>query len=90
MNFKVGDVVTRLSHNSDCEFVIYKIKDNIAFLKGKCTRLNADAPLIDLKLSEKRNDLNNNLNFLIICLNFGRLTFSCVFSTRFFLEKYYI
>ena len=62
MNFKVGDVVTRLSHNSDCEFVIYKIKDNIAFLKGKCTRLNADAPLIDLKLSEKRHDLNNNLN----------------------------
>ena len=60
MNFKVGDVVTRISHGSDCEFVIYKIKENIAFLKGKCTRLNADAPLTDLKISEKRNNLNND------------------------------
>ena len=52
MNFKIGDIVSRKSYNNDCVFVIYKIKDGIAFLKGKCKRLNADAPLSDLKINE--------------------------------------
>ena len=58
MNFKIGDIVSRKSYNNDCVFVIYKIKDGIAFLKGKCKRLNADAPLSDLKINENRDDIN--------------------------------
>ena len=58
MNFKIGDIVSRKSYNNDCVFVIYKIKDGIAFLKGKCKRLNADAPLSDLIINEIRDDIN--------------------------------
>ncbi len=56
MNFKIGDVVTRNSHNNDLEFVIVYIDyvKQIAILKGKAIRLNADAKLSDLKESERR------------------------------------
>lgn len=56
MDWIVGDTVTRISHNNDCEFVIKYIdtEQKIALLKGKCVRLNADAPLSDLKEANDR------------------------------------
>lgn len=56
MNFKVGDHVTRDSYDNDIVFVIIRIKDNIALLKGFDLRLIADSPLSDLKISEERED----------------------------------
>lgn len=46
--FKVGDLVTRRSYNSDVIFRIQKIEDNIAILRSYRIRLMADAPLYDL------------------------------------------
>lgn len=62
MEIKVGDVVTRKSHKNDCEFVVKFIDKNkkIAILKGKCLRLNADAPLDDLEISDKRAGIEEN------------------------------
>ncbi len=56
MDFNIGDVVTRKSHNHDCEFIIAKVnkEKRVAVLKGKCIRLNADAPFDDLEISDKR------------------------------------
>ncbi len=50
---KTGDLVTRYKYNHDVVFKIVKIENNVAFLKGECVRLSADAPLSDLKLYEK-------------------------------------
>lgn len=52
MLFKIGDLVTRKSHNHDMVFRITDIKDNIVFLKGYNVRLIADSPLEDLTLCE--------------------------------------
>lgn len=78
MEFQIGDIVTRISHNKDCQFVIKKIDWNkkVALLKGKCVRLNADSPLTDLELSENRDvDNSINLNLPIFTANtiFGRI-----------------
>lgn len=61
MDFKVGDIVTRISHHNDYEFVIKSIdkSKNIVLLKGKEIRLNADAPISDLKHSDKRGFAQN-------------------------------
>lgn len=53
MNFKIGDLVTRISHNHDVVFKITDIIDNIAFLKGIDMRLYADSPVNDLVLFEQ-------------------------------------
>lgn len=53
--FKVGDLVTRISHNNDVLFKIEKIIDNIAYLKGINVRLCADSDINDLILSESNN-----------------------------------
>ena len=50
---KIGDLVTRYKHNHDVVFKIINIEGSVAFLKGECVRLSADAPIGDLKLYEK-------------------------------------
>ena len=51
--FKVGDLVTRISHNNDVVFKIEKIIDNNAYLKGVNVRLCADSEVSDLLLVTK-------------------------------------
>ena len=54
--FKVGDLVTRVSHESDVVFKIDKIIDNIAYLKGVNVRLCADSDISDLVLVTSKDD----------------------------------
>lgn len=51
--FKVGDLVTRISHGNDVVFKIEKIIDNNAYLKGVNVRLCADSNVSDLLLVTK-------------------------------------
>lgn len=55
--FKVGDLVTRYSHNNDVIFKIYKIEDDIVYLKGVNVRLYADSEKTDLLIV---NDYKDN------------------------------
>ncbi len=48
MEFKRGDLVTRISYNHDTVFKITNIKNNICYLKGLEVRLFADANSNDL------------------------------------------
>ena len=48
MDFKVGDLVTRISHNNDIIFRITNIDNEICYLKGEFIRLSADSLLNDL------------------------------------------
>lgn len=59
MDFKVGDYVTRNSHNNDIVFVILEIQGEEAILKGFDVRLIANSPLSDLVLcsDEERKDV---------------------------------
>ena len=52
MEFKVGDLVTRNSHNNDIVFKILKIEGNICELKGINVRLLVDSDISDLKKHE--------------------------------------
>ena len=54
--FKVGDLVTRVSHENDVVFKIDKIIDNIAYLKGVNVRLCADSDISDLVLVTSKDD----------------------------------
>ena len=59
---KIGDIVTRLSHNQDIIFVITRIDGSIAYLSGLYIRLCADSSLEDLVLvdEEKLNRYNES------------------------------
>lgn len=60
--FKVGDIVSRESHNNDMKFKIIDIRDNIVYLKGVDYRLYADAYLDDLCLSSlSSNDEDDSI-----------------------------
>ncbi len=48
--FKVGDLVTRISHENDVIFKIEKIVEGTAYLKGVNVRLCADSDVNDLVL----------------------------------------
>lgn len=48
MNFKIGDLVSRISYNHDIVFKITRIVDNKVFLKGLDFRLYADANIDDI------------------------------------------
>lgn len=50
MDFKVGDLVTRCSHNNDITFKIVKIYDDKCELKGINVRLLVDSFISDLKM----------------------------------------
>lgn len=56
MNFKVGDYVTRKSYNNDIIFKIVKIEEDLYYLKGKNTRLYADAMVEDLELCNEKDE----------------------------------
>lgn len=49
MNLKIGDIVSRNSHNNDIYFKIIEITGNVAILKGVDLRLYADSILDDLR-----------------------------------------
>ncbi len=48
MNFKLGDLVTRISHKHDIVFKIVGLENNIVYLKGVDLRLYADSDVSDL------------------------------------------
>lgn len=60
MNFKIGDYVTRKSHNNDIVFQIIKISGNETFLKGIDVRLLADSDTDDLVKVVKKIDYYDN------------------------------
>ncbi len=53
MNFKIGDMVTRISHQHDILFKIIEINGNVALLKGVDLRLYADSDVDDLVISKE-------------------------------------
>src|SRR5690625_708383 len=55
MDLVVGDLVTRESHQHDILFRIGSIDEDIAILHGEDLRLEADAPLKDLKKITERD-----------------------------------
>ena len=62
---KKGDVVSRNSYNNDILFYVEKIIDTdnrgrIAILKGVTIRIEADSPIDDLRLLDKKNIQNGN------------------------------
>lgn len=62
MEFKVGDIVTRISHQNDTLFKITKIEDNTYYLKGINIRLYADSTKEDLK--KCHDDVERDSEFL--------------------------
>ena len=52
MKFKLGDVVTRVSHNHDIVFKVVKIDGDLVFLKGVDLRLYADSHISDLTIAK--------------------------------------
>ena len=55
MNFKIGDMVTRISHQHDILFKIVEINGNVALLKGVDLRLFADSDISDLVISNSED-----------------------------------
>lgn len=53
MDFRIGDLVTRISHNHDVLFKIIEIEGNMAILKGVDLRLYADSVVEDLVKAHK-------------------------------------
>ncbi len=56
MDFRIGDFVTRISHNHDILFKILEINGNVAILKGVDLRLYADSDLKDLVKAKGDHD----------------------------------
>ena len=54
MNFNVGDLVTRKSHNNDTIFKIIAIEEDTVYLKGVNVRLYADSNIDDLVISDDK------------------------------------
>ena len=79
MEFEIGSLVTRKSHNHDTVFIITDIEGDVAYLKGVNIRLIADSEIEDLKnfdnvdeeeeefvnRVEPKNDLNRDDYFYI-------------------------
>jgi len=64
MKFKVGDLVTRKSHQHDMIFKIVEIEEEISYLKGVNIRLCADSPLSDLEIYEDKEETAEEKEFL--------------------------
>lgn len=56
LDIKVGDYVTRKSHNHDIVFKVIKITDDNVYLKGAYVRLYADCNILDLKIINEYDD----------------------------------
>lgn len=63
LEFKIGDLVTRNSHNNDIVFKILKINDETCELKGINVRLLVDSKISDLKKYEG-DDIEEEKPFL--------------------------
>lgn len=72
MEFKVGDLVTRTSHNNDITFKIVKIYDNKCELKGINVRLLVDSLISDLK-KYNGDDIEEESPFLKRVYDIGEL-----------------
>ena len=70
--FKIGDVVSRISHNNDIIFKIVGIERNIAKLQGINVRLSADADISDLIISENTENDKEIIERNVKELNFDR------------------
>ena len=65
MEYKIGDLVTRKSHNHDMVFMITYIDNNeVCYLKGVNIRLQADSPIEDLRLYDSKEDVEQEEDFL--------------------------
>ena len=72
MNFKVGDYVTRISHNHDVLFKISFINNDKVILQGVNVRLTADADLNDIVSSNNKSDDKEIIERNIKEINFDR------------------
>ena len=70
--FKIGDVVSRKSHNNDIIFKIIDINNNIVKLLGVNVRLMADSDINDLIISNNIYDDKEIIDKSIKELNFDR------------------
>lgn len=63
---KKGDIVARISHGKDIIFyvdkIIYADRSQFAILKGVVERIEADAPIEDLELVDKKMIEQKNEN----------------------------
>lgn len=55
MNFKIGDFVSRNSHNNDILFRVISINNDICYLSGVNLRLYADSNINDLNIEKEAN-----------------------------------
>lgn len=72
MDFKVGDYVTRISHNHDVLFKISDITNDKVILQGVNVRLTADSNKNDLVKSIKTNDDSEIIERNVSNMNFDR------------------
>ena len=70
--FKIGDVVSRISHNNDIIFKIISIDNNIVKLQGVNVRLYADASIDDLVISSNNESDKEIIDRSVKELNFDR------------------
>ena len=61
MQFKIGDLVSRISHNHDVIFKIESINGNIVYLQGINLRLSADAYIDDIVKVDSVNYEDNEI-----------------------------
>ena len=61
VNFKVGDYVTRVSHNHDIVFRIINISGNNVYLSGVNVRLCADSYIDDLVIVADRDNEDDEI-----------------------------
>ena len=61
MNFKIGDIVTRISHNHDILFKIIEIDGDNVILKGVDLRLYADSYIDDLVISDVKSNSDTKI-----------------------------
>ena len=61
LDFRVGDYVTRISHDHDILFKIVSIDGEIAIIKGVDLRLYADSLITDLVKSNNRSDNDSKI-----------------------------
>ncbi len=69
MDCKIGDYVTRVSHNHDLVFKIVDLVDGVAYLKGVNVRLYADSEINDLSITDNIESLEEEDRNLINRVN---------------------
>ena len=73
--FKIGDLVSRISHNNDVLFKIISISDNTAKLLGVNVRLQADSELNDLVISNNNENDRDIIERNVKDFNFDRANY---------------